>query len=97
MVPAEGMRLAHEQQPALVLLDIQLPGMDGFDVLARLRADARTAHIPVIAVSANALPGDIDAALAAGFAAYLTKPLELELLLHSVRSVLAGGASPSAP
>jgi PAS domain S-box-containing protein len=97
MVPAEGLRLAHEQQPALVLLDIQLPGMDGFDVLARLRADARTAHIPVIAVSANALPGDIDAALAAGFAAYLTKPLELELLLHSVRSVLAGGASPSAP
>jgi PAS domain S-box-containing protein len=92
--PAEGLQLAQTQQPALVLLDIQLPGTDGFEVLSQLRAEASTSHIPVIAVSANALAGDIDAALAAGFAGYLTKPLELDLLLRAVCSVLECGVPP---
>jgi CheY-like chemotaxis protein len=90
---AEGLRLAREQQPDLVLLDIQLPGMDGLEVLAHLRADVSTRHIPVVAVSANALQSDIDAALALGFATYLTKPLALDLLLSTVTAALAGTAS----
>lgn len=93
---ADGLRLAREQQPDLVLLDIQLPGMDGLEVLAHLRADESTRHIPVVAVSANALQSDIDAALALGFATYLTKPLALDLLLSTVSAALAG-AAPAAP
>ncbi|MFY9511154.1 MAG: response regulator, partial [Rubrivivax sp.] len=86
--PAEGLAIAQRELPALVLLDIQMPGMDGFEVLARLRADAATSHIPVLAVSANARQVDIDTALAAGFDAYLTKPLDLPQLLATVRAHL---------
>ena len=96
MAPAEGLRMAFEQRPSLVLLDIQLPGMDGFEVLSRLRADERTRQIPVIAVSANAMPSDIEAAQAAGFAGYLTKPLDLGLLLRSVQAALLGDSPPCA-
>ena len=87
-LPQEGLRLAQLERPALVLLDIQLPGMDGFEVLARLRAAADTRDTPVIAVSANALQSDIDAAMAAGFTGYLTKPLSLEGLLATVQRAL---------
>jgi PAS domain S-box-containing protein len=89
-VPAEGLRLAQQIRPALVLMDIQMPVMDGFEVLARLRADEATRDLPVVAVSANALPTDIEAARAAGFLAYLTKPLSLDVLLTTVRQVLRG-------
>lgn len=89
-VPAEGLRLVQQLLPALVLVDIQMPGMDGFEVLARLRAEETTRAIPVVAVSADAMQADIDAALAAGFLAYLTKPLNLESLLSIVRQVLSG-------
>jgi CheY-like chemotaxis protein len=70
--------------------------MDGFEVLARLRRLEALRTTPVIAVSANALQSDVDAAMAAGFDAYLTKPLGLEQLLATVRQVLAGEA-PAAP
>ena len=86
--PTEGLRLAAEAPPALVLLDIHLPEMDGFAVLARLRERPATAHVPVVAVSANALPEDIKHARAAGFTAYLTKPLTLETLLATVQQTL---------
>ncbi|MBL8306596.1 MAG: PAS domain-containing protein [Rubrivivax sp.] len=89
--PHEGLKLAQQARPALVLLDMQLPEIDGFGVLARLRADPATQHVPVIAVSANALQGDIDAALAAGFDEYLTKPVPLDDLLATVRRRLGGG------
>ena len=72
----------------MILLDIQLPEMDGFEVLAHLRTASATAHTPVLAVSANALPGDIDAALAAGFAGYITKPVVLGALLDTVQRML---------
>jgi PAS domain S-box-containing protein len=88
-LPAEGLRLAQQLRPALVLLDIQLPGMDGFEVLARLRAQEATRALTVVAVSANALSSDIEAARAAGFAGYLTKPLSLDLLLDTVSQRLA--------
>ena len=72
----DGLRRAVELRPALVLLDMQLPDIDGTEVFARLRADPRTADLPCVALSANALKTDIDAALAAGMTDYWTKPLD---------------------
>jgi len=86
--PAEGLRRCQAQPPDLVLADIQMPGMDGFEVLRRLRADPRTRGIPVIAVSANAMPQDQARGREAGFANYLTKPLELNQLLAAVQAAL---------
>lgn len=86
--PAEGLELARRERPALVLTDIQMPGMDGFEVLRRLRARAETRHIPVLAVSANAMPADVAEALGAGFAEYLTKPLDLQALHDAVQRAL---------
>jgi signal transduction histidine kinase/ActR/RegA family two-component response regulator len=74
-----GLALVRQQQPDLVLLDIHLPDIDGRQVLAQLRADRSTAHIPCIALSANAMPNDIRAALNAGFADYWTKPLDFQV------------------
>ncbi len=88
-LPEEGLAMARSAPPALVLLDIQLPGIDGFEVLARLRADARTAAIPVVAVSANAMPADRERAARAGFDEYVTKPIELDGLLGVVDRWLA--------
>ncbi|ODV09305.1 MAG: hypothetical protein ABT20_11330 [Rubrivivax sp. SCN 70-15] len=90
--PEAGLALATQARPDLVLLDIQLPGIDGFEVLRRLRADARTSGIPVVAVSANAMPADLAQARAAGFAEYLTKPLDLPLLLATVDRMLGAPA-----
>jgi PAS domain S-box-containing protein len=87
--PERGLALARTEGLALVLLDIQLPGMSGFEVLARLREDPATGALPVVAVSANALPAQVQAATAAGFDAYLTKPVLLQQLLDTVRGYLA--------
>ena len=67
-LPVLGLRLALDERPDLILLDIQLPEMDGYEVLRRLRLHEASREIPVIAVSANAMPGDIEHGLAAGFA-----------------------------
>jgi CheY-like chemotaxis protein len=90
-LPEVGLDLARAEPPDLVLLDIQLPGIDGFEVLRRLRADAATQSIPVIAVSANAMPGDIERARAAGFDDYLTKPIDQRVLMESVGRLLLRG------
>jgi PAS domain S-box-containing protein len=87
-LPEAGLQLAREQRPDLVLLDIQLPGMDGYEVLRRLRADEGTRGIPVIAVSANAMPADIERGLAAGFDDYLTKPIDQRVLMAKLQGVL---------
>ncbi len=87
--PEEGLTLAARERPDLILLDIQLPGIDGFEVMRRLRADAATAAIPVVAVTANAMNSDLEAARRAGFDGYLTKPLDLPVLLALVDRVLA--------
>ena len=89
--PESGLQLARSERPRLVLLDIHMPEMDGYEVLARLRADLITADIPVVAVSADALPADMDAARAAGFSTYLTKPVDLERLLATVRRLAMDG------
>jgi PAS domain S-box-containing protein len=83
-LPEEGLAQALAEPPALVLLDIQLPGMDGFEVLERLRAAPATAAVPVVAVSANAMPADRERATRAGFDDYVTKPVDLPGLLRVV-------------
>jgi CheY-like chemotaxis protein len=84
----DGVRLAQEQHPALVLMDIQLPGIDGIEALRRLRADPATAGIPIIAVTASAMTQDRQKILAAGFDAYQSKPLSIRPFVDLVREVL---------
>jgi PAS domain S-box-containing protein len=86
-----GVEQARRLRPDLVLLDMQLPDIDGFEVLARLRADPATAAIPVVALSANAMPDDIERALRAGVADYWTKPLDFRAFGRSLE-VLFGPA-----
>ncbi len=86
--PEEGLALAWREKPQLILLDIQLPGMDGFEVLRRLRADPRTRRVPVLAVSANAMPADHERAARAGFVNYVTKPIDLPRLLSLLDRLL---------
>jgi CheY-like chemotaxis protein len=78
--------------PDLVLLDISLPGMDGPEVLKRLRADPALTRLPVIALTAHAMAGDRERFLALGFNGYVTKPiLDEELLFATVRELLGSG------
>jgi signal transduction histidine kinase/CheY-like chemotaxis protein len=81
---ASGIHRARGTQPDLILLDMQLPDIDGLEVLRRLRADPKTASIPCIALSANAMPEDIQVALGAGFADYWTKPLDFRIFLGAL-------------
>jgi PAS domain S-box-containing protein len=76
-----GLALARERRPDIVLLDIHLPGLNGYQVLQRLRADPRLADIPVAALSADAMPHDVQRGLAAGFDRYIAKPVDLHALL----------------
>jgi len=73
-----GIELAHRYQPEVILMDINLPGMSGLEALKILREDSATAHIPVIAISANAMPRDVEKGLQAGFFWYLTKPIKVK-------------------
>jgi two-component system, cell cycle response regulator DivK len=87
-----GLALAREASPVLILMDIQLPGMNGIDALAELRADAATRSIPVVAVTASAMMQDRQRILAAGFDAYQSKPIEVRGFLELVSTLVA--ASP---
>ncbi len=80
-----AVELARSHGPDLVLMDIQLPGMDGVEALARLRADGRTARVPVLALTAQAMEGDHERFLAAGFDAYVSKPVDIAELVATVR------------
>jgi two-component system, cell cycle response regulator DivK len=86
-----GLSLAQAEQPALVLMDIQLPGMNGIDALIRLRADAATRHTPVMAFTASAMTQDRQKILAAGFDAYQSKPIDVKGFLELVARLLAAG------
>jgi two-component system cell cycle response regulator DivK len=81
----QALELAAEMGPALVLMDIQLPDLDGIAALGRLRADERTASIPVLALTAQAMQGDRERLLAAGFDGYVSKPVDVEAFLDTVR------------
>ncbi len=84
----EGIKIARTCQPDVILMDLNLPGLSGIEALAVLREDPATAHIPAIALSANAMPRDIRNGLQAGFYRYLTKPLRLHELMETLDSVL---------
>jgi CheY-like chemotaxis protein len=90
-----GLALARSCAPDLVLLDLHLPDMDGADVLTALRTDEHTRDVPVVILTADATPGQVDRLLARGAADYLTKPLDLDGLLDTVRRVgrRAGGSA----
>ena len=84
----EGVRLARERQPALILMDIQLPGINGIEALQRLRADPVTSATPVIAVTASVMTQDRSRIMAAGFDGFQSKPISVNQLLATVRETL---------
>ena len=84
----DGIALAHEQKPDLILMDIQLPGMNGIDALRVLRTDPATAHIPAIAVTASVMQQDRNLITDAGFDGYVGKPINLREFLDAVRTTL---------
>jgi two-component system, cell cycle response regulator DivK len=86
----EAVELATEHAPDLVLMDIQLPDFDGVQALGRLRANERTAAIPVLALTAQAMDGDRERFLAAGFNGYLSKPVNVRELIGTVRMHCGG-------
>lgn len=81
----EAIELSLSQAPALVLMDVQLPGIDGVGALERLRQNERTASIPVLALTAQAMSGDRERLLEAGFDGYLAKPVDVGALIEAVR------------
>ena len=89
----DGVRLAHERQPALILMDIQLPGISGIEAFRQLRADARTAAIPVVALTASVTPSDRTQINQAGFSAFLGKPINLKEFLDTVKRLTEAGSA----
>jgi two-component system, cell cycle response regulator DivK len=86
----QALMLATEHGPALVLMDVRLPDMDGVEALSRLRMDARTASIPVLAVTAQAMKGDRERFKQAGFDGYLSKPIDIDEFLTTVEQHCGG-------
>ena len=91
-----GVELARAARPDVILMDINLPGMSGTEAMRMLRNDPATAHIPVIALSANAIPHDIERGLEAGFFLYLTKPVKVNDFMQALDRALAFAATGSA-
>jgi two-component system cell cycle response regulator DivK len=84
----DGIALARERHPDLILMDIQLPGINGIEALKLLRADASTARIPVIAVTASVMQQDRNLITEAGFDGYIGKPINLKEFIETVRTML---------
>jgi two-component system cell cycle response regulator DivK len=84
----DGLAMAEQERPMLILLDINLPDIDGTEVTAQLKANSELRHIPVIAVTANAMSGDRERFLEAGCDGYISKPLSKETLLETVAELL---------
>jgi two-component system cell cycle response regulator DivK len=89
----DGVRLAKERRPDLVLMDIQLPGINGMEALRQLRADPACARTPVVAFTASVTPTDRSQIAAAGFDGFLSKPMNLKEFLETVRRLLEGAAA----
>jgi CheY-like chemotaxis protein len=85
---AEALALARELRPDLIILDLHMPGLDGFGVVQALRRDERFASTPVMALTASAMMGDKERALAIGFTGYITKPIRLSALRSEVERLL---------
>ena len=88
-----GIRMAAENGPDLVLMDMSLPGVDGWEATRRIKEAASSSHVPVIALTAHAMSGDREKALGAGCDDYDTKPIELDRLLSKMHKLLGDGAS----
>ena len=85
-----GVALARAEQPALILMDVQLPGMDGREATQVLKADASTRHIPIVALTAFAMKGDRERLLAEGFDGYISKPINIKEIPQVVEQYLSG-------
>ena len=88
---AKGIEMARAELPALILMDLSLPVLDGWEATRQLKADPETQNIPVIALTAHAMAGDREKALAAGCDDFDTKPVELDRLLGKMAALLPGG------
>ena len=84
-----GLRLAEEDPPDLILMDINLPELDGYQVTSRLKLVPRLAHIPIIAVTANVMKGDRERSMAAGCDGYIQKPIDIDLLPEQIATFLS--------
>jgi CheY-like chemotaxis protein len=93
----QGLEAARAEPPDLVLMDMSLPVLDGWEATRQLKADPRTRHVPVIALTAHAMAGDREKALAAGCDEYDTKPVEFARLLGKIRALLGGPAPAGEP
>jgi len=89
----EGVRLAIDRKPDLVLMDIQLPGINGMEALRQVRADPGCAKIPVVAFTASVTPTDRSQISAAGFDGFISKPINLKEFLETVKRLLEGGGA----
>jgi CheY-like chemotaxis protein len=89
---ADGIELAATRQPACILMDLRLPDFNGWEAAGLLKRDPQTRHIPLIALTAHAMPGDRERALRAGCDAYETKPIDLPRLLETIRTLIAATA-----
>ncbi|MEK7752833.1 MAG: response regulator [Acidobacteriota bacterium] len=86
----DGVALAIEKKPDLILMDYQLPGIDGIEAFRRIRGEASTAHIPIVAVTASAMPEEAKKMKEAGFDGFQTKPLNLKEFTQAVAAVFSG-------
>ncbi|MFI5197021.1 MAG: response regulator [Thermoanaerobaculia bacterium] len=84
----EGVEKAHRERPDLILMDIQLPGIDGFEATKRIRASAATGRIPIVAVTSFAMTGDRERLLAAGCNGYIEKPIDPDTILAQIAGFL---------
>ena len=88
----DGVKLAKQHVPDLVLMDIQLPGINGIEAFKQIRADTKTARIPVVALTASVTPTDRSAINAAGFDAFVSKPINLKEFIDTVKRLIERGA-----
>ena len=90
----QGVAMAAAERPDLILMDLRLPVLDGWEATRRIKAQPETRHIPIIALTAHAMSGDREKALAAGCDDFDTKPVEMPRLLEKVRALLPKGEAP---
>ena len=91
---AQGVAMAADERPDLILMDLGLPVLDGWEAVRRIKAAPSSSRIPVIALSAHAMPGDLEHAMAAGCDDFDTKPMDFQRLLGKIRALLPASSAP---